>query len=54
MLLQYVWSDPDDVIGRDAENVAVERAVVYGAHRQSVRNDGLTSIGVLLDVRSVE
>ena len=53
-LIENIAPNLDGVRGCHSEYERVERPVVEGAHRDSVRHDGLAALGILLDMGSVE
>jgi hypothetical protein len=53
-LLEDIASNLNKEVRANSNDVLIKGSVVYRAHRHSVRNDGLASIGVLSNVGSVE
>jgi hypothetical protein len=54
VFLQEILTNLDDVVGPDAEDVGVERAVVDSAHRDAIGDYRLASVAVFLDMSCIE
>ena len=44
----------DQIPRRDANDQSIEGAMVNRAHRDAIRNDGLTTLGVFLDMCCIQ
>lgn len=54
VFVQDVASNLNDVVGANPEDLCVECSMVDGAHGDTVRDDWLTTLSVLLDVSRIK